>query len=188
MVRTNRHSSKLSTENPRESSAVSAFAFPSRNNRDMSRWSIRFKCSTSVEFGRSAFLQRFVKNKIEKEKISGLERLRFLFRSDFADIQLQLSGLSDILEQIKINSAATPSISSRSMVICLSRWKFMVSFNVDFSFRMESKIVVDTRRQQASAVRTHWIFSTCNDKIIMILRRKVRMKNKANEHFTQNWF
>ncbi|CAF3703387.1 unnamed protein product [Rotaria sordida] len=38
-----------------------------------------------------------------------------LFYNDFADIQVQLSSLSDILEQIKINTATTSSISSRSI-------------------------------------------------------------------------
>ena len=43
-------------------------------------------------------------------------RIAFFSRSDFADIQVQLSNLSDILEQIKINTTITTSISSRSMV------------------------------------------------------------------------
>ncbi|CAF0976428.1 unnamed protein product [Rotaria sp. Silwood1] len=38
-----------------------------------------------------------------------------LFYNDFADIQVQLSSLSDILEQIKINTTTTSSISSRSI-------------------------------------------------------------------------
>jgi hypothetical protein len=37
------------------------------------------------------------------------------FYLDFADIQIQLSSLSDILEQIKTNTT-TSSISSRSIV------------------------------------------------------------------------
>jgi hypothetical protein len=39
-----------------------------------------------------------------------------LFYNDFADIQIQLSSLSDILEQIKTNSTiTTSSISTRSI-------------------------------------------------------------------------
>jgi hypothetical protein len=37
------------------------------------------------------------------------------FFLDFADIQVQLSSLSDILEQIKTNTT-TPSVSSKSIV------------------------------------------------------------------------
>ncbi|CAF1086501.1 unnamed protein product [Rotaria magnacalcarata] len=38
-----------------------------------------------------------------------------LFYNDFAEIQVQLSSLSDILEQIKINTTTTSSVSSRSI-------------------------------------------------------------------------
>jgi len=58
------------------------------------------------------------KNRIDDEREETFHRSSQstdrLFYNDFADIQVQLSSLSDILEQIKTNSTANPSVSSRS--------------------------------------------------------------------------
>lgn len=58
------------------------------------------------------------KNKNRKEN-------NYLFDLDFADIQVQLSSLSDILEQIKTNTT-TSSVSSRSIV------KKLICFRINF--------------------------------------------------------
>jgi hypothetical protein len=60
-----------------------------------------------------------LKNKINNNNIqssinSNIQSSDRLFYNDFADIQIQLSSLSDILEQIKTNTT-TSSISSRSI-------------------------------------------------------------------------
>jgi hypothetical protein len=53
------------------------------------------------------------------------------FYLDFADIQIQLSSLSDILEQIKTNTTTTSSVSSKSIVkisfffIIFNHWIFI---------------------------------------------------------------
>jgi hypothetical protein len=56
-----------------------------------------------------------IQNKLSNSALSATDRL---FYNDFADIQVQLSSLSDILEHIKTNtnSTTTSSVSSKSTV------------------------------------------------------------------------
>lgn len=96
------------------------------------------------------------------------------FDLDFAEIQVQLSSLSDVLEQIKSNSTTNPSISSRSNVKVIDgRMKRMLQL---FSFhRMEVKQVEVIHHPPVSAVSIPLVYSMLNVKIIMKCRRKVRI-------------
>lgn len=102
-------------------------------------------------------------------EISSFPRLIsiLVFHLDFADIQVQLSSLSDILEQIK----TTSSISSRSNV----RDLVLVSLMLIGDFRMvERRRVEVIHLQRVLVVLIHSLHSMLNDKIILKCRKKVR--------------